>query len=291
MIALERLRRHLSETTFETLFALLAAVLLALAVVTPRRGGTVLAGLVAAGLVAGSLVASREIGELSRTERDSVFAGTAVDWIDARGASDATLLVTGDRFWPSVWQELFWNRSVTDVARIQGAESPGLVPQVVVTPRLDGRLATPAGEDLVASYVVAPAGATFAGERVAASPASHDQPGMILWRTELPVRLTQRVTGIRPNGDLHGGDVARVKVFSCGPGRLELTLLGKEGLPTRVLIGGAVVAEQAVAPGKVWRPSVPAPPSADGRDVCLYRLETDGLVGSTRVEWVPAPAT
>ncbi len=291
MISLEQLRGHLSETTFETLFAVVAAVLLALAVVLPRRLGPVLAGIVAAGLLAGTLVASREIRDLSRLARDSVFAGAAVDWVDAGGARNATLLVTGDRPWPSVWHELFWNESVTEVARIQGVESPGLVPQVVVIPRLDGRLATPAGTDLVARYVAAPSGATFAGERVATSPASHDQPGMTLWETEPPVRLTQRITGIRPNGDLQAGDVVKIKVFSCGPGQLELTLLGKEGLPTRVLVDGEVVAEQAIVPDGVWRPSIPAPSSADGRGVCVYRLETDGLIGSTRIEWVPGPVT
>jgi len=37
----------------------------------------------------------------------------------------------------------------------------------------------------------------------------------------------------------------------------------------------------------VWRPRIPAPASADGSGVCTYRLETDGLIGSTRIEFVP----
>jgi hypothetical protein len=53
-----------------------------------------------------------------------------------------------------------------------------------------------------------------------------------------------------------------------------------------VLVNGAVAAEQAIPPGGVWRPSVPAPASADGSTVCVYRLETDGLIGSTRVDFV-----
>jgi hypothetical protein len=36
----------------------------------------------------------------------------------------------------------------------------------------------------------------------------------------------------------------------------------------------------------VWRPAVPAPASADGTGRCIYELESDGLVGSTRIEFV-----
>ena len=103
----------------------------------------------------------------------------------------------------------------------------------------------------------------------------------------MPVRLRQRVTGIRPNGDLHGGESARIKVFACGPGRLELTLLGKQGLPTRVLVDGQVIAESTIPPGGAWRPSIPTPASADGTGDCVFQLATDGLIGSTRIEWLP----
>jgi hypothetical protein len=98
------------------------------------------------------------------------------------------------------------------------------------------------------------------------------------------------VTGIRPNGDLHGGESARIKVFDCGPGRLDLTLLGKQGLTTRVLVDGQVVAERAIPPDGVWRPSVPGRANADGTGECVFQLQTDGLIGSTRVEWVPETA-
>jgi hypothetical protein len=286
MIPLEQLRRHLSESSFEALYAGAVALILAFAVLVPRRAGAVLAAVVAIAFVAGSLSASREIEHRSRLERDSTFSGVDPSWIDAAGARDATLLVTGNRFWPAAWQELFWNESIGTVARIRGAESPGLIPQVVVSPGPDGRLLTSAGDAIEALYLAAPAGVTVVGDRVAEVPASEEQPGIVLWRAEPPTRLSQRVTGIRPNGDLHGGEKARIRVFSCGPGRLELTLLGKEGLATRILAGGAVAAERAVPPAVVWRPSIPvARAGPDG--TCAFVLESDGLVGSTRIEWVP----
>jgi hypothetical protein len=54
-----------------------------------------------------------------------------------------------------------------------------------------------------------------------------------------------------------------------------------------VLLDGALAAEKAIPPGKVWRPSVPTTGSADGTGVCSYELQTDGLIGSTRIEFVP----
>ena len=290
MILLDRLRGVLAESSFELLYAGAAAVLLALAVVLPRRFAPLLAGLVAAGFVAGSIVASDEIADRSRLERDRTFAGASPDWIDATGATDATLLLTGDRFWPSAWHELFWNEELTSVGRVRGAESPGLIPQDVVLVLPDGRLRTEDGVFLEPVYLAAPLGVSVAGERIAELPGTEDQPGIALWKTERPVRLRQRIVGLRPNGDLHGGESARIRVFSCGPGRLELTLLGKEGRPTRVLVNGTTAAELAIPPGGAWRPRIAGPASADGSGTCTFEVETDGLIGSTRMEFVPAAA-
>ncbi len=291
MIVLEQLRSALDSSTFEALYAGAAALLLALAVLLPRRLAPLLAALVAAVFLVSSLVASREFADRSQVERERTFAGMQTDWIDASGATDATLLLTGDRFWPSAWHELFWNDSVTEVARVHGAESPGLLPEAVVSPLPDGRLQTSTGELLDPPYLAAPAGVAVVGERIAQLAGAEDQPGIALWRTEQPVRLSQRVVGFRPNGDLHGGESARIRVFACGPGRLELTLLGKEGLATRVLVDRAIVAERAIPAEGVWRPSVASPASANGTETCIFRVETDGLVGSTTIHWRPAPAS
>ena len=152
--------------------------------------------------------------------------------------------------------------------------------------RADGRLVAAGDREVDSTAVAAPTGVSVVGEQVAETRASFEQPGMVLWRVDSPLRLSRRIVGLRPNGDLHPKESARIEVFACGPGRLELTLLGKEGLPTRVRLGDEVVAEYAIPAGKVWRPAIPAPASADGSGRCVYRLETDGLVGSTRIEFV-----
>ena len=211
-----------------------------------------------------------------------------MDWLDESGARDVSYLATPDRLWPSVWHHLFWNTSITSVTRLSGAESPGVVPQQLVSIRRDGALVDGADEPLEVAELATPTTLVPAGEAVATIPPSEEQPGMTLWRVEQPLRILQRVSGIRPNGDLHGGDAALIEVFACGPGELQLTLLGKQGLPTRILVNGDTFAERAIAPGEVWRPALPSPPRADGTGRCVYVLETDGLVGSTRIEFVRA---
>jgi hypothetical protein len=286
MIPLELLSRHLDESAFEGLYAGVVALLLLAAVLLPRRAAPALAVVVAVALAAASVVAAREIRDRSQVERTRTFAGAPVDWIDAGGAGDVGLLVTNQRFWPSTWEQLFWNESIRKVIRLRGAENPGLVPQQVATIQPDGTLKTPSGTDLELSAVAAPTGTAIVGGEVASLPASFEQQGMGLWLVEPPLRVSHRIVGLQPNGDLYGESHAWVVVFGCGPGRLELTLLGKQGLPTRIILNGVVAAERAIPPGKVWRVAVPAPAGADGTDRCVYEIDTDGLIGSTRIDFV-----
>jgi len=109
---------------------------------------------------------------------------------------------------------------------------------------------------------------------------------MVRWRTSSPLELSYRIAGFKPNGDVYGNESAVVKVFACRRGQLELTLLGKQGLPTRILLDGKVAAERAIPSGGVWRPSIPTPATADGSRTCVYRIASDGLIGSTRVDFV-----
>src|SRR5918996_5786161 len=286
LIPLEQLSRRLGDLAFEGTYAGVLAVLLLAAVFLPRRLAPALAVAVALVLATASLVASHEIRVGTQRERDRTFAGAPVDWVDAAGEHDVTLLVTGDRFWPSTWETLFWNESITTLVRLRGVESPGVVQQEVAVIEDDGRLLTRAGAEFEPPAVAASTGVSFVGDQLASIPASFEQPGMAMWRVDPPLRVSRRLVGLRPNGDLHGGERALVRVFSCGPGSLELTLLGKEGFPTRILLDGRVVAQRAIPPEGVWRPSIPTPPTADGSRSCLYRIETDGLIGSTRVDFV-----
>jgi hypothetical protein len=284
-VPLEYLRREVSEVTFETVYALAAAAVLLFAVLAPRQARPVVAGVVSLGLVAGSLVASYEMHERSQFDRFTLFGGASPRWLDASGASGVAYLETGDRIWPSAWHHLFWNRSIESVVRLQTADSPGVVPQRVVRLQAGGIHVDGNGDTVDAEQLVAPSNVLVAGEAVAAI-APSTEPGMTLWNVESPVRVLLRVRGLQPNGDLYGGSSARIEVFGCGPGELQLTLLGKQGAPTTIWLGGQLLAERAIPPEAVWRPSVPAPAAADGSGRCVYELDSEGLVGSTRIDFV-----
>jgi hypothetical protein len=157
---------------------------------------------------------------------------------------------------------------------------------VVAHTRPDGRLVTRDGTPVDAAFVAAPNAVSIVGDSVASLPTSFEQSGMTLWRVHPPLRISARVIGLKPNGDIYGRQSAKVRVFACGPGNLELTLLGKQGLDTRVAVDGRVAVEHRIPPDGVWRPSVPAPPTADGKGMCVYKIESDGLIGSTRVDFV-----
>jgi hypothetical protein len=286
MIPLERLRSTLDETAFDSLYAGGVALLLLAAVFLPRRSTLALLVAVALALGGASLVSSLEIRDRSQVERERTFAGVPTDWIDASGERGVALLLTKERQWPSAWELLFWNDSITKVLRLTGVDSPGVVPQEVVSTRADGRLVTRAGEELEPTAAVAPSGTSIVGDEIATMPPSFEQAGMALWRVEPPLRVSRRIVGLSPNGDLYGDEAARIEVFSCGRGELQLTLLGKQGLPTRIRLGGKVLAERAIQPGGVWRVAVPTPKDADGSGKCVYVLETDGLIGSTRIDFV-----
>ena len=288
MIPLERLTHYISEQWFETVYAFGAAAVLLLAVLLPRRLAPLLALVVGLSFAGASLVASHEIRDRSQTERARTFANAPTDWIDTTGAKNVALLLTGQRFWPSAWETLYWNRSISEVLRLRGTENPGVLPQLVVAPEADGRLRSTTGLESDPSYVAAATGIAPVGEPVATLPPSFEQVGMVLWKTASPLRISYRIAGFKPNGDVYGHEPAVVRVYGCDRGSLELTLLGKQGLPTRILLDGKVVAEHAIPPGGIWRPSIPAPASADGSRTCIYTIAGDGLIGSTRVEFVRA---
>jgi hypothetical protein len=126
---------------------------------------------------------------------------------------------------------------------------------------------------------------TFAGERVEQIAQENiDRAGLALWRVRPPARLATKTDGVLPNGDF---TAAHVTVYGCRPGRLELTLLPKGGRPVTLAANGRVVDRVDIGGGEFWNGVISTPPDADGRTSCDFDVESDGLVGSTRLEYVP----
>lgn len=265
-------------------FGALAAVAFLL---LPRRLLPATAVGVALGLAGLSVLAAREIDRFSLVEHADAFGNADSRWVDEAGSPSLVLLVdTGERPSPNVARVIFWNRSIRRLVRLSEVDARGPLPEPPVEISRDGMLVGTDGLVVSEAHVLMPATITVAGERIASSPPTVTGPGYGLWRAEEPLRLVSKAEGFSPVGDF--AERGRVVVFRCSPGALELTLLGKQGLPVRIRVNGVPWRTIQPAPGSVWRGSVPPLWFADGTSPCVFDLESEGLVGSTRVEWVPS---
>ena len=283
-IPLAKLQEQTTSSILETAYAVLAALIVAAFVLVPARAAPALLGVVAVGLVAASAFATAEVNRLSERERNSVFSGADPGWVDAAANGDpVAVFVTGERGPTDVWQHLFWNERIRRVLDQPDLPVPGPLPQTPAT--ADGRgVLHSEGRRVDDPLVLAGQSVTMVGERVAGIPPSIDQPGLNLWRVEPPARLSIWTSGVQANGDIVGP--ATVRIFACGPGQLELTLIGKQGAPLRISRDGDLVLRRTVPPGAVDHLVVPAPPDARGDRSCVYELASDGLLGSTRIDFV-----
>ena len=280
------LARFLARTSFDTLqttWVTAAAFMILLTVLLPRRFGFVLPVLVAAGLAASSVLATQEIGARTRADREAFFGTTSQAWIDDATTGPVSYFYDGAADWNAVSKIAYWNRSVTSIATLPGA-SLGPLPTTVVRPGAGGRLLDSRFEPLPANEIVASTAFTFVGTAIAESAQGPDQPGLRLWKLSGAPALATWTTGLKPNGDIV--QPVRVTVFACGPGQLELTLLGKQGTPVVIARDGVPQLRIAPVSGAVWTGSIPAPRSANGKTVCTYDITSPGLVGSTRIEFV-----
>ena len=189
---------------------------------------------------------------------------------------DVAYLYDGEPHWNAVWAHVFWNRRIRDVVDLPGKRVPGPLPQHTEPVGADGSLSASS------PYVVGSTAFTFFGEPVAQIQQNGlVQRGLVLWRVEPPLRLSTVLTGVQGSGDIYGP--ARLTAYGCTLGSFELTLIAK-GAPVEVRIGThGGGAERTLAPGEIWRPSLPATP-LDG--TCTLEVGATGLIGSTRFEFV-----
>ena len=123
--------------------------------------------------------------------------------------------------------------------------APATLPFPTSTPTVeagdDGVLRTPDGAPISRDVVVTPSTITLAGEKLAERPVGDSEAyGLTAWRPATPTRMLLRVDGLLPNGDFTGH--ARMTVFDCRPGTLDVTILGKTGDPIRAYVDGFEVA-------------------------------------------------
>lgn len=274
------------DVAFRAALAGFGAIVACAFILLPRRLLPATAAGLAVGFVALSVLAAREIDRFSREEQTNAFATADPRWVDDTGAPSVLLLDIGDRPWPTVARVTFWNRSVRRLVRLSGVLTPGPLPEPSVDIADDGSILDAAGRVVSHEQALIPATITVAGRRLASSPPTATGPGYGLWSVDEPLHIVSRTDGLTPVGDFT--DLVRVVVYRCTEGNLELTLLGKQGFPVEIRVNGFLFESIQPAAGEVWHGSVPALPAPDGNAQCVFELDTDGLVGSTRVEWVPA---
>lgn len=279
-IPLRQLGEATSDTVLDLAWALGAAAVVAVAVLLPARFRLGLAAGVGALLAAASVSVSAEVRRLSAADERWWFADASPRWIDEAATDPVAYLQADTPNWSGVWKHVFWNERIASVARVEGAPVAGPIASRLVAPRFDGILFDRRGRPLRPSLVAAPSELQLVGEPLAGYGPAADLPGLTLWRVRRPARLSTWASGVQSNGDLLG--TARIRAYDCGSGRLELTLLGKQGLPVRFRVDGRPAGQITLRPGRVWRGSVPA----GGGRVCDFELESPGLTGSTRIAFV-----
>jgi PAS domain-containing protein len=293
-VVFRRLADATAESAAQAALAVAAAVAASAVVLVARfrvwapRGAAALVAMVGVALAGASALAAWDVARLSDEAQDRAFGDASPTWVDEANPDSSVLVATGELLWTSNARLLFWNETIRQILGLPGAEWHGPLPVVPATLEDDGRVLDRDGRELRTPSVVVPGSLRVAGDKVAVAPMTADEPEKIVWRTEGALRATLATAGFTPVGDFL--DEAHVVVYGCTRGALGLTLLGKQGEPVRIGVNGIPVATFTIEPEAVWRGSIPAPPNADGSFACEYVLESEGLVGSTQITWVPEPA-
>jgi hypothetical protein len=273
---------RLSAEARELWLAMAVAAAAALFVLVPPRLAYVLPAVLGIAFAAISATVVLEAERQSASGRDDFFEGRP-SWIDDIGVNRVAYLYAGEPRWTGVWNHLYWNRSISAVWSLAGPV-PGPLPQSHVLARGDGRLFVADGP-VRARAVVAPTNIVLIGKRAATiRQQGMRAAGLVLWRTDGPVWISSVSANVLANGDLIGG--AALRVYGCDSGRLELTLLGKADFPVAVRLDGITRKVIELRTGDVWRGVVPVTPDATEDGTCLYEIASEGLVGSTRLEFV-----
>ena len=283
-IPLWRLREATSSASLEVVYALAVGLVVVAAVLVPCRARFILVGLVAWTLVLVTTVSTHEIQRLARADRTWVFSTAQPRWIDENANGPVTYIYAETAVPQLLWKTAYWNERIDRVLEFDGVPPAAPLPTRRVAPRVNGLIRDTAGRRLRGGFVVAPSNIALAGTELASYGPAADIPGMTLWRADAPLRVRWITTGLRANGDIAGA--ARVQVPGCRRGHLSLTLLGKAGTPVTISVDGQDTLTVTPAPDTTWAGEIPAPASADGTSACEYQINSPGLVGTTRVEFV-----
>lgn len=268
VIPLYEIRQHVGASALKLGLLAAALLLLTLFAVAPRRPwlppATVFVLLVAASLSASHFVAKQAAGFRMFT------VGSDPRWIDRFATGPVSFVYAGEYGFSKggpVWANLFWNHKITDVLSLRGARvvGPVSVRQATIAP--DGRLLA-GGRPVQAESAVASTAISFFGETL------NRGASYVLWQLARPVRVSSFITGMR----LLSRDIdvrARMNVYACGDGALELMLVAPEARRITIFRDGDRYRTIMLNPGAPWTGSISAP-TTRRRGVCTFELVTEG---------------
>jgi hypothetical protein len=196
-------------------------------------------------------------------------------WIDAAAPGPAAYLYTGDVYWNSVWESLFWNRRLDRVYDLLLAAVPGGIPQDSLGPYEDGRLVDKFGHGPDVRYVVASDSLLFAGRRIADA-----GNGISLWQLDPPFRLRQWIQNVRFDGTVERH--AKVFVYACRGGALRMTLSVSTPLTVQLRRNEGPYGRLRLRPGSADTLEIPAKARRPlGKHLCSFDLLTPAPVKVT----------
>src|SRR5919197_181153 len=222
--------------------------------------------------------ASVNVSRVVAAEATRVQPGTVgahPRWIDAAARGPVTYLYTGDVYWNSVWESLFWNRRLDRVYDLLLAAVPGGIPQDSLGPYEDGRLVDKFGHGPRVRYVVASDSLLVAGRRIADA-----GNGISLWRIDPPFRLRQWTQNVRFDGtvDRH----AKLFVYACRGGTLRVTLSASVPMSVRLRRNEGPYGRLLLRPGFAETLEIPAKARRPlGKHFCSFDLLTPAPVKVT----------
>jgi hypothetical protein len=215
--------------------------------------------------------ASVNVSRVVAAEATRVQPGTVgahPRWIDEHAPGPVAYLYTGDVYWNSVWENLFWNRRLDRVYDLLLAAVPGGIPQDSLGPYGDGRLVDKFGHGPDVRYVVASDSLLFAGRRLADA-----GNGISLWQVDPPFRLRQWTQNVRFDGTVQRH--AKLVVYACRGGEFRLTLRVRRPAGIRLLRNERPVRYVAFTLGDTTTIRLAAKPRKPlGKNLCTLDLLT-----------------
>jgi hypothetical protein len=274
LIPFHRLHVHAPGLNLRLVVLVVVAVAAAAFALVPRLAPVALLVVFAGASVNVSRVVA---AEAARVQPGTV--GAHPRWIDEHSPGPVAYLYTGDVYWNSVWESLFWNRRLDRVYDLLLAAVPGGIPQESLGPYEEGRLVDKFGHGPKVRYVVASDSLLFAGRRIADA-----GNGISLWQVDPPFRLRQWIQNVRFDGTVERH--AKVFVYACRGGTLRLTLSAPTPLSVRLLRNEKPLGLIPLRPGRAASFDIPAKPRRPlGKHLCSFDLLTPAPVKVTDISF------